>query len=186
VQKSANETAALFPSPDRTIRIYRLLVFFSSSIPESDFPANGLRLPEVRDREMGLHAPVGKLAGINALLIIVLAPVIGALPSASVLRIVIIGSIICTAGVFVMALPADWFARPQTARSDTRSARLFATHGPGSSVLPYVGDLPNDLFRRRSFYSPRVYEYAAAIRTPGQEASYGALAYIPFLVGKNS
>ena len=35
-----------------------------------------------------------------------------------------------------------------------------------------------------SFYSPRVYEYAAAIAPPGQEASYGALAYLPFLFGK--
>src|SRR5439155_21221358 len=34
------------------------------------------------------------------------------------------------------------------------------------------------------FYSPRVYEYAAAIAPKGQEASYGALAYLPFLVGK--
>jgi hypothetical protein len=29
-----------------------------------------------------------------------------------------------------------------------------------------------------------VYEYAAAIAPKGQEASYGALAYIPFLIGK--
>ena len=35
-----------------------------------------------------------------------------------------------------------------------------------------------------AFYSPRVYEYAAAIAPAGQEASYGALAYLPFLVGK--
>src|SRR5207237_1803063 len=35
-----------------------------------------------------------------------------------------------------------------------------------------------------AFYSPRVYEYAAAIAPRGQEASYGALAYIPFLIGK--
>ena len=35
-----------------------------------------------------------------------------------------------------------------------------------------------------AFYSPRVYEYAAAIAPPGQEASYGALAYLPFLIGK--
>jgi hypothetical protein len=34
------------------------------------------------------------------------------------------------------------------------------------------------------FYSPRVYEYAAAIAPKGQEASYGALAYLPFLIGK--
>jgi MFS family permease len=35
-----------------------------------------------------------------------------------------------------------------------------------------------------AFYSPRVYEYAAAIAPRGQEASYGALSYIPFLLGK--
>ena len=34
------------------------------------------------------------------------------------------------------------------------------------------------------FYSPRVYEYAAAIAPKGQEASYGALSYVPFLLGK--
>jgi len=35
-----------------------------------------------------------------------------------------------------------------------------------------------------AFYSPRVYEYAAAIAPKGQEASYGALSYVPFLLGK--
>ena len=35
-----------------------------------------------------------------------------------------------------------------------------------------------------AFYSPRVYEYAAAIAPKGQEASCGSLAYLPFLVGK--
>jgi dipeptide/tripeptide permease len=35
-----------------------------------------------------------------------------------------------------------------------------------------------------AFYSPRVYEYAAAIAPKGQEASYGALSYIPFLLAK--
>jgi hypothetical protein len=35
-----------------------------------------------------------------------------------------------------------------------------------------------------AFYSPRVYEYAAAIAPKGQEASYGALSYIPSLASK--
>jgi hypothetical protein len=35
-----------------------------------------------------------------------------------------------------------------------------------------------------AFYSPRVYEYAAAIAPKGQEASYGSLSYIPLLMGK--
>ena len=35
-----------------------------------------------------------------------------------------------------------------------------------------------------SFYSPRVYEYAAAIAPKGQEASYGALSYVPMFLAK--
>jgi len=35
-----------------------------------------------------------------------------------------------------------------------------------------------------AFYSPRVYEYAAAIAPKGQESSYGALSYVPFLLAK--
>ena len=35
-----------------------------------------------------------------------------------------------------------------------------------------------------AFYSPRVYEYAASIAPKGQEASYGALSYVPFLLAK--
>src|SRR5260370_26918336 len=42
-------------------------------------------------------------------------------------------------------------------------------------VLLYLGE---------AFYAPRVYEYAAAIAPKGQEASYGALSYVPFLLAK--
>jgi hypothetical protein len=35
-----------------------------------------------------------------------------------------------------------------------------------------------------AFYSPRVYEYAAAIAPKDQEASYSALSYIPLLLAK--
>jgi len=35
-----------------------------------------------------------------------------------------------------------------------------------------------------AFYSPRVYEYAASIAPKGQEASYSALSYVPFLLAK--
>ena len=34
------------------------------------------------------------------------------------------------------------------------------------------------------FCSPRIYEYAAAIAPKGQEASYSALSYVPFLLAK--
>src|SRR5207248_10894416 len=63
--------------------------------------------------EIGLNAPVGKLANINAWLIIFLVPVIGALTQRfAAYRMVIIGGAICAAGVFIMALPTAWFVAP--------------------------------------------------------------------------
>jgi hypothetical protein len=35
-----------------------------------------------------------------------------------------------------------------------------------------------------SVYSPRLYEYAAAIAPKGQEASYMSLSYLPFFLAK--
>jgi len=187
VRKSANDTAALFRRLIGQSGFYRLLVFFLFiGFLKAIFLQMDYVFPKFGDREMGLHAPVGKLAGINALLIIVLAPVVGALTQRiASYRMVIIGSIICAAGVFIMALPADWFVP---------AAGSALGHALGHGYLQLTGAVhPYYIMSAiyltifsigEAFYSPRVYEYAAAIAPPGQEASYGALAYIPFLVGK--
>src|SRR5436305_104451 len=108
-QKGAKDTAALFGKLIGQSGFYRLLVFFLFiGFLKAIFLQMDYVFPKFGDREMGLHAPVGKIAGINAILIIFLAPVIGALTQRiASYRIVIIGSIICAAGVFVMALPQD-------------------------------------------------------------------------------
>jgi hypothetical protein len=187
VQKSSNDTLALFRRLIGQSGFYRLLVFFLFiGFLKAIFLQMDYVFPKFGDREMGLHAPVGKLAGINALLIIVLAPVIGALTQrVASYRIVIIGSIICAAGVFVMVLPMDWFvAATDSALGHALGHVYLQLTGP---VHPYyiMSAIYLTIFSvGEAFYSPRVYEYAAAIAPPGQEASYGALAYLPFLVGK--
>jgi len=61
-------------------------------------------------RELGLYAPVGKISAINAVIIIFLAPVVGALTQKyAAYRMVVVGGVICSAGVFIMALPTEWF-----------------------------------------------------------------------------
>jgi MFS family permease len=187
VQKGTNDTLALFHRLIGQSAFYRLLVFFLFiGFLKAIFLQMDYVFPKFGDREMGLHAPVGKLAGINAILIIVLAPVVGALtqriPS---YRVVIIGSIICAAGVFIMALPTDWFV--PAANSALGSALGHGYLRLTGAIHPYyvMSALYLTVFSvGEAFYSPRVYEYAAAIAPPGQEASYGALAYLPFLVGK--
>ena len=155
-------------------------------ISKSDFLQMDYVFPKFGDRELGLHAPVGKLANINAILIIILVPTIGALTQRfSAYRMVIIGGAICAAGVFIMALPTWWF---QPAVNSALGQWLGHSYlGVKGSIHPYYVMTAAYLAVfsiGEAFYSPRVYEYAAAIAPQGQEASYGALAYLPFLVGK--
>lgn len=187
VQKSVYDSVSLFRCLIGQSGFYRLLVFFLFiGFLKMIFLLADYVFPKFGDREMGLHAPVGKLVGINAIVIIVLAPIVGALTQRiASYRMVIIGSVICAAGVFIMALPADWFV--PVANGAVGAVLGHDYLGLTGTVHPYyimsafylivfsVGE---------AFYSPRVYEYAASIAPPGQEASYGSLAYLPFLFGK--
>src|SRR5207247_340618 len=104
----------------------------------------------------------------------------------SAYRMVVVGGSICAASGFVMALPPPWFQR---------SAQGFIGHWIGHGYLGVKGSIHPyymmiaiyiSIFSiGEAFYSPRVYEYAAAIAPKGQEASYGALSYIPFLIGES-
>src|SRR5437762_12330379 len=142
--------------------------------------------PKFGIREFGAGAPVGKLSAINSILIIFLVPVVGALTQRfAAYRMVVIGGAICAAGVFIMALPTDWFQPTVNAGISQWLGHSYL--GLPGSIHPYyiMTALYLTVFSvGEAFYSPRVYEYAAAIAPKVQEASYGALAYIPFLIGK--
>jgi hypothetical protein len=84
-----------------------------------------------------------------------------------------------------MALPTEWFR--QAANSGIVQSLAHGYLGLRGNIHPYylMAALYLIVFSvGEAFYSPRVYEYAAAIAPKGQEASYGSLAYLPFLVGK--
>ncbi len=187
LRKSAADTITLFHRLIGQSGFYRLLLFFVFiGFLKALFLQVDYVFPKFGDRVMGLHAPVGKIAGINAIIIIVLAPVVGALTQRiASYRMVVIGSIICAAGVFIMALPTDWFV--PAANSAFGRALGHGYLGLTGPVHPYyiMSAIYLTIFSiGEAFYSPRVYEYAAAIAPPGQEASYASLAYLPFLVGK--
>jgi hypothetical protein len=84
-----------------------------------------------------------------------------------------------------MALPHTWFL--SAAESGLGQWLGHSYLGLQGAIHPYyiMAALYLVVFSiGEAFYSPRVYEYAAAIAPKGQEASYGALAYLPFLIGK--
>jgi MFS family permease len=187
VRQSAAQTAQLFHRLVKQSAFYRLLVFFLFiGFLKAIFLQMDYVFPKFGDRVMGLHAPVGKIAAINSIIIILLAPVVGALTQRMAsYRVVIIGSIICALSVFVMALPTDSFIGiTHSAIGQWLGHAYLRLSGP---IHPYyiMSAIYLIIFSiGEAFYSPRVYEYAAAIAPEGQEASYGSLAYLPFLVGK--
>ncbi len=187
VRQSAIDTIQLFRQLVGQSAFARILAFFLLiGFLKAIFLQMDYVFPKFGDRVLGPHAPVGKLANINAIFIIVLVPTIGALTQRfAAYRMVVIGGAICAAGVFIMALPTAWF---------TPLANSWFGDWLGHSYLGVTGNIhPYYVMAAlylavfsvgEAFYSPRVYEYAAAIAPPGQEASYGALAYLPFLIGK--
>ncbi len=187
VRQSATETVQLFGRLIGQSAFARILVFFLLiGFLKAIFLQMDYVFPKFGDRVLGMGAPVGRLANINGWMIIVLAPVVGALTQRlSAYRMVIVGGAICAAGVFIMALPTTWFLG--AAESGFGQWLGHSYLGLDGTIHPYyiMTALYLIVFSvGEAFYSPRVYEYAAAIAPKGQEASYGALAYLPFLVGK--
>jgi MFS family permease len=187
VRQSAADTIRLFKRLVGQSAFARILVFFLLiGFLKAIFLQMDYVFPKFGDRVLGLHAPVGKLANINAILIIVLVPTIGALTQRfAAYRMVVIGGAICAAGVFIMTLPPVWFVPLANGLFGQWLGHGYL--GLEGSINPYyvMAALYLMVFSvGEAFYSPRVYEYAAAIAPAGQEASYGALAYLPFLVGK--
>jgi MFS family permease len=187
VRDSANDTARLFKGLLEQSGFYRLLGFLmligflKVIVMQMDYV-----FPKFGIRELGDGAPVGQLTNINYILIIFLVPLIGALTQKfSASRMVVIGGIICAGSVFIMTLPPAWFA----SAANGLPGRLIghAYLGLKGAVHPYyvmIAIYIAIFSFGEAFYSPRVYEYAAAIAPKGQEASYGALSYIPLLLGK--
>lgn len=142
--------------------------------------------PEFGIRELGPGAPVATLWALNFILIIVLVPITGVLCQRfSAYSMVVWGTAISAVSVFIMALPPAWF-QPL---ADGPFGRLIAhTYlGLTGPVNPWYVVITIYVFLLsvgEALYSPRVYEYAAAIAPKGQEASYSALSYVPFLLAK--
>jgi MFS family permease len=187
VHDSALDTIRLFKRLLGQSGFYRLLAFLLLiGFLKLIFLQMDYVFPKFGIRELGNGAPIGHLSNINYILIIILVPIIGALTQKySAYRMVVVGGAICAASVFVMALPTPWFQQSAQGLIGQWIAHRYL--GVQGNIHPYyimIAIYISIFSIGEAFYSPRVYEYAAAIAPKGQEASYGALSYIPFLIGK--
>lgn len=179
----------LFAGLFRQVGFYRLLAFLLLiAFIKLIYKQLDYIYPKFGVRELGDGAPIGMLVGINYILIIPLAPIVGALTQRfAAYKMVILGGAISAASVFVMALPPAWFQPLANGFFGDLLGHRYLGLAPSVAVHPYyvmIAIFVVLLSFGEAFYSPRVYEYAAAIAPKGQEASYSALSYVPFLLAK--
>ena len=143
--------------------------------------------PKFAIRELGEAAPVGHIFGLlNAAIVVVLAPVIGALTQKfTAYKAVVIGTTLTALSVFLMAAPPALFQ----GLADGWLGNLIGHTwlGLAGPVHPlYVSIVLCVVIYSigEAFYSPRLYEYPAAIAPKGQEGSYLALSMLPYFVAK--
>jgi MFS family permease len=187
VGDAVRETILLFRALLRQTGFYRLLGFLVLiAFVKLIYRQMDYVYPIFGVRELGPGAPIGILWGMNSLFIIVLVPVIGALTQKySAYSMVVLGCAISAGSIFIMAMPPTWFQTLADGVPGNVIGHWFL--GLKGGVHPYyvmIALFVLMLSVGEAFYSPRVYEYTAAIAPKGQEASYGALSYVPFLLPK--
>lgn len=180
---TARNLAALVRQPG----FYQLLAFLIFiSFVKLIYKQMDYAYPQFGIRELGEGAPIGRMWAINAILIMPLVPLIAVFTQkSSAYRMVALGSAISAGSVLVMAIPPVWFQ----GLADSALAQWGAGWylGLSGSINPWyvmIFIFVVLLSLGEALYSPRVYEYAAAIAPKGQEASYGALSYLPFFLPK--
>lgn len=187
MRDAAQDTGRLIVTLLRQVGFYRLLAFLVLiAFVKLIYKQMDYVYPIFGIRELGAGAPIGILWGMNSFLIIVLVPIIGGLTQKySAYSMVILGAIITSASVFIMAMPPAWFEPMAKGVAGNFIGHWYL--GLQGAVHPYYVMITLFVIMLsigEAFYSPRVYEYAAAIAPKGQEASYGALSYVPLLLAK--
>lgn len=185
---TAVKTCTIFGSLWKQKDFHRFLLFMSLVVGvKMLFYHLNFTFPKYAIRELGDGAPFATLTGmLNSLLIVVLVPICGALTQkVTAYRMVTVGSLIAALSVFFIALPPEWF-KPL---ADGWMGHLIGNVWLGikGTVHPlYISIFLFIVFLSigEAIYSPRLYEYSAAVAPHGQEASYMALSQLPFFLAK--
>ena len=143
--------------------------------------------PKFGIRELGAGAPIGHIFGLlNAVIVVILAPVVGALTQKfTAYKAVVIGTAITAVSVFLMAMPPAWFQGLADGwLGELIGHRWLGLEGPVHPLYVAIVLCVALYSIGESFYSPRLYEYPAAIAPKGQEGSYLALSMLPYFIAK--
>jgi len=187
-RETAVKTGDIFKSLWQRPEFYRFLLFMTIVVGVRMIYFNlAFTFPKYGIRELGSGAKIGHLSGmLNSLLIVVLVPICGVLTQKlCAYRMVTIGSLVSALSVFFVALPPVWFQ--PLADGWLGNAVVHQWLGVTGPVNPLYISICLFIVMYsvgEALWSPRLYEYAAAVAPKGQEASYMALSMLPMFFAK--
>ena len=113
VRDTLRDTSRIFLGLWRQPGFYKFLGFLSfAAFIKMIFLHMDYTYPKFGIRELGEGAPIGHLYALNSILIVFLAPLVGVLTQRlPAYRMVIFGSFVAAASVFIMTVPAQRFQR---------------------------------------------------------------------------
>jgi MFS family permease len=190
MRDAGKNTASIFASVWKEPIFYRFLTFlFLIVLVKLVFFHMHYTFPKYGLRELGPGAPIGNLwTVLNAGLIVLLTlPVAALFDRVSSFTMLLVGTTIAALPVFLMVIPPDvftgiangpigyfightWLGIPVERGVDPViiSVALFV-------IIFSIGE---------AIFSPRLYQYTAAIAPKGKEGSYMALSLIPYFFAK--
>lgn len=188
VRETTQKTWGIFASLWGQPSFYRFLVFMTLVVGvKMIFYQLAFTFPKYGIRELGEGAPFAHLSGIlNSMMIVFLVPIVGVLTQKiSAYYMVVVGSLVSALSVFFIAVPQEWFKPLADGwMGEWIVHRWLGVEGPVNPLWIGIFLFIVFLSLGEALWSPRLYEYSAAIAPQGQEASYMALSMLPYFLGK--
>ena len=144
------------------------------------FPKYGLR-------ELGPGAKIGNLWSVlNPVMIVILTPLVAAFTGRiSSYSMIAVGSSFAALPVFFLAMPRAWFQGLADGwLGDLIGHSWLGLTGPVDPIYISITLFVFFFSVGEAIWSPRLYQYTAAIAPKGQEGSYMALSLLPYFVAK--
>ena len=187
-RETAVKTGGIFKSLWQRPEFYRFLLFMTIAVGVRMIYYNlAFTFPKYGIRELGSGAPFAHLSGmLNSILCVVLVPICGVLTQKlCAYRMVTIGSLVSALSVFFISLPPVWLQPLADGwLGNLIVHQWLGVTGPVNPLYVAIFFFIVMYSVGEALWSPRLYEYAAAVAPKGQEASYMALSMLPMFFAK--
>jgi MFS family permease len=187
IAQALRKTGGIFKEVLGEKAFYRFLLFLGIIVlVRIVFQHMHYTLAPWADGELGYGSKFGTAWGVvNPALIIVLTPLVGLFAArVSSYRMIVVGTSICAAACFLLALPGGTFASLGPTSLGTAAKWILDLDGNLAALYFNLLFFAVAFSIGEAIWSPRLYQYTAAVAPKGREATYMGLSILPLFLGK--